>query len=173
MLRQAQHERFLDSIGTMCKLHLPFALSLSKGKRGVSHATRTLFRASALLLIMLILNACGPDEHNARSVAEKFLDAHYVMINLPLAKTYATGLALKRVEDEIHLTEGQQIDASTRKPRVYYRLLEEKPRGEKSISFLYEATFSVDGAGQFVKKVLLTLRQEAEGWRVANYSEFD
>lgn len=127
----------------------------------------------SLIVLLLSLSACGPDVPNARSVAEKFLDAHYVMIDLPLAKTYATGLALKRVEEEIRLTEGQQIDASTRKPRVYYRLLEEKPRGEKSLSFLYEATFSVDGAGQFVKKVLLTLRQEAEGWRVANYSEFD
>jgi len=127
----------------------------------------------ALTLLLFVLNACGPDPHSARDIAEKFLDAHYVMINLPLAKTYAAGLALKRVEDEIRLTEGQQIDANTRKPRVYYRLLEEKSRREKSASFLYEATFSVDGAGQFIKKVLLTLRQGAEGWRVTNYSEFD
>ncbi|MGH7966175.1 MAG: hypothetical protein ACRERD_30865 [Candidatus Binatia bacterium] len=130
-------------------------------------------RVFFLMFLLLILNACSPDGQSARSIAEKFLDAHYVMINLPLAKTYSTGLALKRVEDEIRLTEGQPIDQSTRKPRVNYRLLEEKSRGEKSASFFYEATFSVDGAGQFIKKVLLTLRQGPEGWRVTNYSEFD
>ncbi len=123
--------------------------------------------------LLSTLAACGPDAQSAQGVAEQFLDAHYVTINLPLAKTYTTGLALSRIEDEIRLTEGQQIDAGTRKPRVNYRLLEEKQRGEKSASFLYEATFSVDGAGQFIKKVLLTLRQSPEGWHVTNYSEFD
>jgi len=31
----------------------------------------------------------------------------------------------------------------------------------------------VDGAGQFIKKILLTVRRKEEGWRVANYREFD
>ncbi|MBI3301661.1 MAG: hypothetical protein HYZ72_06245, partial [Deltaproteobacteria bacterium] len=110
------------------------------------------------LLVLLVQNACQRDAHSARGVAERFLDAHYVEINLPAAKPYCTGLALSRVEEEIRLTEGQQIDESTRKPQVNYRLVEEKKRGEKSTSFLYETTISVDGAGQFTKKVLLTLR---------------
>ena len=127
----------------------------------------------ALTLLLLVLHACQRDAHSARGIAERFLDAHYVEINLSAAKAYCTGLALSRVEDEIRLTTGQLIDESTRKPRVHYRLLQEKKRGDKSTSFLYEATISVDGAGQFTKKVLLTLRQGEEGWRVANYSEFE
>jgi len=123
--------------------------------------------------LLLVLHACQSDPHSARGIAERFLDAHYVEINLQAAKPYCTGLALNRVEDEIRLTEGQPIDESTRKPLVHYRLVEEKPRGEKSTSFLYETTISVDGAGEFTKKVLLTLRQGEQGWRVANYSEFD
>jgi hypothetical protein len=125
------------------------------------------------LLLLLMLNACQSDPSSARGVAERFIDAHYVEINLPAAKAYCTGLALSRVEEEIRLTEGQQIDESTRKPQVHYRLREEKPRGEKSTSFLYETTISVDGADQFTKKILLTLRRGEEGWQVANYSEFD
>jgi hypothetical protein len=127
----------------------------------------------ALPWMLLVLNACYRDPLSARRVAEKFLDAHYVVIDLPAAKTYCTGLALSRVEDEIRLTAGQPIDGSTRQPRVNYRLLEEKQRGEKNTAFLYTATFSVDGAGQFEKKILLTMRQGEEGWRVVNYSEFD
>jgi len=127
----------------------------------------------ALTLLLLGLTACQRDAHSARGIAERFLDAHYVDINLPAAKAYCTGLALSRVEAEIRLTTGQQIDESTRKPQVHYRLLEENKRGEHSASFIYEATISVEGAEQFTKKVLLTLRQGAEGWRVANYSEFE
>jgi hypothetical protein len=124
-------------------------------------------------LSLLSLLACQSDPNSAQGVAERFLDAHYVTIDLQAAKMYCAGLALSRVEDEIRLTTGYLIDESTQQPRVNYRLLEERPRGEKNISFLYTATFSVDGAGQFDKKVLLTLRQGAEGWRVVNYSEFD
>jgi hypothetical protein len=130
-------------------------------------------RALPLACLALVLHACHQDAHSARGVAEGFLDAHYVEINLVAAKAYSAGLALSRVEEEIRLTAGQQIDEATRKPQVYYRLLEKKQRGEHSTSFLYETTFTVDGAGQFKKKVLLTLRQGAEGWRVTNYSEFD
>jgi len=123
--------------------------------------------------LLLLLPACQSDPHSARGVAERFLDAHYVEINLQAAKPYCTGLALSRLEDEIRLTDGQPIDESTRKPLVHYRLVEEKPRGEKSVSFLYETTISVNGAGEFTKKILLTMRQSEQGWRVVNYSEFD
>ena len=147
--------------------NLPLVLSLSKHER--------LFFSSMLTLVLLLLglSACQSDPNSPRGVAERFLDAHYVAIDLQAAKPYCTGLALKRLEDEIRLTAGYQIDESTRKPHVHYRLREEKPRGGKSVSFLYETTISVDGAGQFTKKILLTMRQGEQGWRVANYSEFD
>ena len=146
----------------------PLTLALSHEGRG-NLSRHTL----ALMLLLCMLHACRSDAHSARAIAEKFLDTRYVDINLPAAKAYCAGLALSRLEDEIRLTEGQQIDESTRKPQVYYRLLEENQRGEKSTSFMYEATISVEDAGQFKKKVLLTLHQSAEGWRVVNYSEFD
>ena len=135
--------------------------------------TPRLLTRVVLILIVFALSACHSDISTPQGIAERFLDAHYIAIDLPTAKSYCTGLALRRVEDEIRLTTGQAIDEHTRKPQVNYRLLEEKPRDEANTSFLYEATFSVDGAGQFQKKVLLTLRQTPEGWRVANYSEFD
>jgi hypothetical protein len=130
-------------------------------------------RTLVLTLLLLLFPACRSDPHSARGVAERFLDAHYVEINLQAAKPYCTGLALSRLEDEIRLTEGQTVDESTRKPQVHYRLVEEKPRGQQSVSFVYETTISVDGAGDFTKKVLLTMRQGEQGWQVANYSEFD
>ena len=122
---------------------------------------------------LLLLNTCQPDAHTAQGTAELFLDAHYVRIDLPTAKAYCAGFARSRVEEEIRLTEGLAIDATTRQPRVYYELLEETPRGEASVSFRYQADFDVDGAGRFTKNIVLTLRQQAEGWRVVNYREYD
>lgn len=124
-------------------------------------------------LLLLLCTACRSDLNSARGIAERFLDAHYIQIDLQAAKPYCTGLALSRLEDEIRLTQGQAIDEETRKPQVHYSLKEEKPRGDKRVSLLYEATISVDGAGQFNKKILLTMRLQEQGWRVANYSEFD
>jgi hypothetical protein len=126
-----------------------------------------------LTCVVLVLGACRSDPHSPQGVAEKFLDTHYVNIDLPAAKAYCTGLALSRVEEEIRLTVGHLIDESTRKPQVYYRFIEERPRGDSSTSLLYDATFTMAGAEQFKKKILLTLRRGEEGWRVANYSEFD
>lgn len=126
-----------------------------------------------MVLCGLIFPACRPDPHSAQGVAERFLDAHYVRIDLQAAKAYCTGLALSRLENEIRLTADQPIDATTRQPRVYYDLIEEKRRSDARTSFLYEATIAVDGAGQFTKQLLVTLRQDSDGWRVTNYSEFD
>ena len=117
--------------------------------------------------------ACQPDPHTAQGTAELFLDAHYVRIDLPAARAYCAGFARNRVEEEIRLTEGLTIDATTRQPRVYYELLEETPRGAASVSFLYKADFDVDGAGRLTKNIVLTLRNQAEGWRVINYREYD
>lgn len=126
-----------------------------------------------LILLIYGLSACQSDPNSPQGVAERFLDAHYVTMDLQVAKTYCTGLARKRVEEEIRLTEGQAVDANTRRPKVYYSLLKETPRGDNRVSLQYEAKITVDGAGEFQKEFLLTLREEEEGWRVMNYSEFD
>ncbi len=134
-------------------------------------------RRSSVVLVglvwLVLLGACQPDPYTAQGTAELFLDAHYVRIDLPTAKAYCAGFARNRVEEEIRLTEGVPIDVTTRQPRVYYELLEETPRGESSVSFLYKADFDVDGAGRLTKNIVLTLRNQAEGWRVVNYREYD
>lgn len=128
---------------------------------------------AGMLVAVCLLFACQPDARTARGTAERFLDAHYVEINLVASKAYCTGLALHKVEEEIRLTQGQVIDETTRQPSIGYRLLEEKSRNQERTSFLYEATINVPGAGKFKKKWLLTLHRGEGGWKVSNYSEFD
>ncbi len=132
------------------------------------------FAAFALLLCLwtLFFGGCRRDLRTARGVAEEFVDQHYVHINLQKAKEHSAGLALEKVNEEIRLTSGQAIDASTRKPKVHYRLLEKK-EGERRASFLYEGTIRAEDAPEFTRRWLIVTRKEGDRWRVSNFTEYD
>lgn len=135
---------------------------------------RNFFSSTALSLCLFtsILSACSRDLRTARGVVEEFVDQHYVHINLQKAKEYSVGLALQKINEEIRLTSGQVIDASTRKPRVHYRLLEKK-EGERRASFLYEGTIRVEDAPEFTRRWLIVARKQEDRWRVSNFTEYD
>jgi hypothetical protein len=124
------------------------------------------------LLLALLGSACGRDLTTAQGVAEEFVDHHYVAIDLEKAKTLAVSVALSKVNEEIRLTTGQKIDASTQKPRVHYALLEKK-EGDQRASFLYEGTIQSDDGTSFSRKWLITARKEGNQWRVSNFTESD
>jgi hypothetical protein len=125
-----------------------------------------------LLCVATLLDGCRRDLRTAQGVAEEFVDQHYVHINLQKATEYSAGLALQKINEEIRLTSGQVIDASTRKPKIHYRLLEKK-EGEGRASFLYEGTVRADDAPEFTRRWLITARKEGDRWRVSNFTEFD
>jgi hypothetical protein len=105
-------------------------------------------------------------------IVEQFVDLRYVDMNLPEARQHCTGLALKKIDEEIRLTQGQLIDPTTRKPSVHYRLLN-KNEEAASVSFLYEGTVRIAEAPPFKKKWLITARKEAGVWRISNFTDFD
>jgi hypothetical protein len=127
---------------------------------------------AAIFILSCTLAACGRDLNTARGVAEEFVDRHYVEIDLQKAKEYSVGLALQKIDDEIRLTGGQAIDASTRKPKVHYRLVEKKEADGRA-SFLYEGTIRAEDAPEFTRRWLVVARKEGDGWRVSNFSESD
>lgn len=114
---------------------------------------------------------CRADPSTARGTAERFLDAHYVEIDLPTALPYTSGVARRKVEEEIALVKGVQIDDTTLKPIVRYALAEERPDGDGGTKFLYKARILVDGGEGFDRRWLVTVRHEPDGFRVTNYQE--
>ena len=123
-------------------------------------------------LLLLACVACkGDGDTTPRGVAETFLDWHYVEIDLPKSREYTVGLARSKVDDQIRLISGHAIDAGTRKPRVYYKLLEQREAGGRT-AFLYRLTIRPEGAGEFSRKLLIRVRREEAGWRVSNYMEY-
>ena len=126
----------------------------------------------AFCLSAMLVAGCGRDLRTAQGVAEEFVDQHYVNINLRKAKEYAVGLARQKIDDEIRLTAGQVIDASTRKPKIHYELLETK-EAEGRVSFLYEGTIQAEDAPDFTRRWLVVARKEGDQWRVSNFTESD
>lgn len=126
----------------------------------------------ASCLMAVLLSGCRKDLGTAQGVAEEFVDQHYVHIDLEKAKQYAVGLALQKINEELRLTAGQVIDASTRKPKIHYRLLEKKESRGRA-SFLYEGTIRAEDAPEFTRRWLILARKEGDRWRVSNFSEFD
>src|SRR5262245_43778005 len=128
--------------------------------------------AAKLLFPLFLLLACSRDLNTAQGVAEEFVDQHYVNFDLHKAKLYTVSVALAKIDEEIRLTAGHQIDASTQKPRVNYSLIEKK-ESEKRSTFLYEGRIQSDDGTTFTRKWLITARLENNGWRVSNFTESD
>lgn len=124
------------------------------------------------LLMAAFLAACNRDLSTAQGVVEEFLDQYYVHIDLQKAKGQTSGLATEKINEELRLTAGQAIDASTRKPKVHYRLLEKK-EGAGRASFLYEGTIEVEDAATFTRRWIILARKEGERWKVSNFTEHD
>ena len=127
---------------------------------------------SVIVLLGLALVACRSDERTAQGIAERFVDEHYVQINLPATKPLCVGLDLKKIEEEERLVAGQVIDDSTRKPTVHYKLIEKKEAGDRP-SFVFEGRIQIDTDDPLVRKWIVTTRREGEAWKVSNFEEFD
>ena len=127
---------------------------------------------TGLLLCLPFLVGCGRDLNTARGVVEEFVDQHYVNFDLQRARTYTVSVARAKIDEEIRLTEGHKIDASTHKPRVNYNLIE-KREGEKRSTYLYEGRIQSDDGTAFTRKWLIAARLENDGWRVSNFTESD
>jgi hypothetical protein len=127
-----------------------------------------------LVLCAAFAVGCRAGADTPLGVAERFVDEHYVRIDLTAAKQYCVGLAREKIENEEKLVGDQKIDASTRQPRVSYRLQEKREGGEDRFSFVFEGDIRPDGADAFTRRWLVSTRREPDGqWKVSNFEEFD
>jgi hypothetical protein len=127
----------------------------------------------ALVLLALLVAGCRAAANTPRGTAERFLDAHYVRIDLAAALEFTSGVARQKVENELKLVQGQVIDETTRKPSVHYRLLEEHPDGAEAVRYLYHGSIAVEDADRIERRWLVTVRLAEGSWRVTNYEEFE
>ncbi len=123
------------------------------------------------MLLALLLAGCTTDSESARGVAESFIDEHYVRMDLDAALAHTTGLAKHKVEEEIRLVGGQEIDGETMRPSVTYELEEERAGGEDRTSLVYRGKVTLSGGDAFDLRWLISVRREGDVWKVSNYEE--
>jgi hypothetical protein len=128
--------------------------------------------AARISLVFLVVAGCRSAPDTPQGTAERFVDEHYVRIDLQAAKAYCTGLALRKLEEEERLTEGHLIDRSTRMPTVRYKIISEK-LSEFDATYVFAATIQIDGAASLSRRWIVTARRTDDGWRVANFKELD
>lgn len=124
------------------------------------------------ILGLFVAAACGNDLNTPQGIAQEFVDHHYVKIDLQKAKQYTVSVAQAKIDEEIRLTGGQTIDASTQKPRVNYTLLDKK-EGDQRSTYLFEGKIHSDDGTSFIRKWSIATRKEGNGWRVSNFTESD
>ena len=129
------------------------------------------FWSSLLVAMLLVTVGCQKDLTTPQGTVEEFLDQQYVNVDLKKSKTYTIGLAREKVDDEIRLTTNQKIDDSTRKPKIYYALIEKRNSRDR-LSYLYELTIHPEDADEFKRRVLVWVQQNGDGWRISNFSEY-
>ena len=139
---------------------------------GVGGCWRAGIWPASSILFAIVLWSCTPPRNSPRGVVDRFIQAHYMAINLKSAEQFCAGLALSQLHKEEELTAGQVIDDSTRKPIIHYRLKEERAQPDR-VMYLFLATIDVPDGGSFDKKWMITARKEGGNWKVSNYSEYD
>jgi hypothetical protein len=127
--------------------------------------------ARALLVSALLAGtSCAPADPR-RVVAEEFIDRLFVVIDQVSARELAVGLARAKIDEEIRLKGDQAIDEATRQPRVHYDFVQlAGAEGDDTTSLVYQLSIAPDGTESFTRRLILTVRHSAEGWRVANYT---
>ena len=123
-----------------------------------------------LVAIVASLAACESADPR-RAVAERFIDQLFVRIDQHGARELTTGLATSKIDEEIRLKAGQQIDDATRQPSVAYGLVQATgDDAAPTASLVYDLHVSPDGADTFTRRLILTVRKDGDQWKVSNYT---
>jgi len=125
------------------------------------------------LAVLVAIPLAGCNRGGGRAAAERFLDAHYVRIDLDAARGLSSGLARAKLDKELALTADVSIEADTRQPRINYQLETAREDGDRG-QFAYVLTIRAAGAEPFEKLVTVTVKQDDSGdWSVTNYTDGD
>lgn len=133
--------------------------------------TRSLLTIVAVAVAVGGTAACRPAADTPHGVAERFLDEHYVRMDLAAALDHCVGLARHKVEEELRLIGNEEIDATTMKPTVTYGLEEERMEGDERAHLLYRGKVKLSGGHSFAMRWMISVKRDGESWKVSNFKE--
>lgn len=124
---------------------------------------------------MFAVLSCG-HQNSAEDVTEEFLFRYFIELNQRGAKELSTGLAAKKLQEEIELTQNvrmqSDMDLSKHKPFLDYKLVNRNDN-DGSVTFYYDVTIESSGGGQsYQRQVVLTAVEEEGKWMINNFDTF-
>lgn len=117
--------------------------------------------------LLLALGGCG---RGPAEVADKFVDLYFVETDQARARGLASGLADKKLEDEVKLvTEIRRTtDPEAQKPTVFYHRRDLRVEGDRA-NATYDVTVQY-GHDETAKNAMVSLERMAGEWRIANFT---
>jgi hypothetical protein len=129
--------------------------------------------AVAGFLFASALTAAGcRSKDGPAGVADAFMGAYYVAIELNAAREFTTGLAREKLDRELELTSEVSIDPETRKPRINFQLEESSEEGERA-RFIFVLDIRPPGIDPYERTSILSLKQVDGDWKVSNFNDTD
>jgi hypothetical protein len=136
--------------------------------RQASRETSLRSRIGSVLLGLFVGGGagCGGAPEKA---ADQFVDLYFVEVDQARAKLLATGLAEKKLDDELRLVDEirKTMDHEQSKPTVFYTRRTVRVDGEHA-NVTYDLTIKY-GGDETRKNAMLSLERKDGAWRVANW----
>ena len=103
-------------------------------------------------------------------VADHFVDFYFVEIDQARARPLTTGLASRKLDDELHLVESirQTYEPDQAKPSIFYVRQGLSLRGERARA-TYDLTIRRGGDDESHRQVLVSLERVDRRWKVGNF----
>ena len=128
--------------------------------------------AAAVVAVVVFVLFPGEEQGRDRpvGVAEAFLDAYYVSIDLEKAGRLTGGLARTKIDRQLKaIRKMSRFDKNPSK--VSYRLLNERSLGDWKKAFSFDLSVEPQGGRLFRRVIFLHLRREEQSWRIHAFRE--
>ncbi len=136
-----------------------------------------MIKPSTMLFILSgwLLFSCG-HENSPQGVAEEFLFRYLIELNQRGALELSTGLAadnlLKEIQSVQSVRMDPDLDMSSHKPFIDYKLVNIQERSDHSFTLFYDISIENRGGGNSTRQLVLSTIEIDGVWKVNNYETF-
>lgn len=127
------------------------------------------------VMFLLVSTACSKTG-SPEEVSEAFLFRYFIELNQRGALELSTGLATKKLQKEIELTQNirmlPNLDLAQHKPFLDYEFQEIKEGKDGTYALYYDITIENPGGTDHKREVILTAVEIDGEWRVNNFDTF-
>lgn len=135
-------------------------------------------RAGCMLLACALIAGvwgCG-HKNTAQGVAGEFLFRYFIELNQRGALELSTGLAVKKLKQEIELTQNVRmtpdLDLAKSKPFLDYKLVRTQAINDETATLFYDVSIENPGGEDAEREIVLSAAKVLGVWKISNFETF-